>query len=146
MNNLKKTIFLILSFCLFTSCYENKSTDTYSVSFNDFEQKVAFLKKYLNLRTEIEDVEFHIKYHDNSSSIPGPSEWYYRVALKVNPDSLYKWNLTCNAPDTLYKYEEWENIIPSNKNWNLEGDKITCEDGYVLIPKKNIVLFLDYRK
>jgi len=139
-----KTFILFVLLLLMISCSkENRTTDTYSKKFNEIESKILFLKKYLNLRTEIDDAEFYIKYHDNSSNIPGPSDWYYRIALKVNSDSLSKWNLNCITQDTLFKIEDWESIIPKNKNWNLDGQKLSCEDGYILIPEKNIVLFLD---
>ena len=71
---------------------ENLITDTWSSSFKDKDEKLAFLHKYLEEPSQILDGEFHIVYYDNSTGrVPGPSDHDIRVALKVNPEDINLW-------------------------------------------------------
>ena len=71
---------------------DDRTTDTWSYSFVEREEKLDFLSKYITIFSEIQGAEYHIVYHDNSGGlIPGPSDWDIRVALKVAPEDIAKW-------------------------------------------------------
>ncbi|WP_437722426.1 hypothetical protein [Sorangium sp. So ce861] len=60
------------------------TTDTDSQSLPDRQQRLAFLERYLRLKSPIADTEFIIRYQDNSGGgIPGPSDWDIRAVLQV---------------------------------------------------------------
>ena len=144
MQKPKFIILLLLLISCLISCNESRTTNTYSKDFESKTEKLNFLKKYLNLRTEVEDLEYHISYMDNSTGmLPGPSEWTIRVALKVNTDSLSKWNLNCRQGIETKELGNWADIFTEDKEWNLEWPKVACNDGYILVVKNDIVLFFD---
>jgi hypothetical protein len=74
---------------------ESRTTDTRSASFTEKDEKLSFMTKYLVCFSEVEDVEYHIVYQDNSASqridVPGPSDWDIRAAIKVRPDDVHLW-------------------------------------------------------
>ena len=95
---------LILLILLLTGCSSNATpsfttrgepdltTDTWSSTFDNKEDKLDFLEKYITLFSEVQDTEYHIIYHDNSGGmIPGPSDWDIRVALKIAPEDIMLW-------------------------------------------------------
>lgn len=134
-------------FVVFVSCSnDNKTTDTHSKTLGNTQDKILFLKKYFQLRTEVEDTEFHLVYQDNSTGLlAGPSDWSYAIALKVHPDSIDKWELGCTIPADFFVAEDWDDIITDKTIWNLdtllEGNVLVCEQGYTLIEGRNIILF-----
>jgi hypothetical protein len=68
------------------------TTDTRSAQFATDAEKIAFLRRYVTLYSQVEATEFHIVYHDNSGGrVPGPSDWDMRVALKVAPGGVPAW-------------------------------------------------------
>jgi hypothetical protein len=70
----------------------NRTTDTWSSSFDSFEEKIKFLSEYIVIPSEVKDAEYHIVYHDNSGGmVPGPSDWDIRVALKILPEYIPLW-------------------------------------------------------
>lgn len=63
---------------------DSLTTDSRSTSFEDKEEKLAFLQKYFDMPSEVVDAEYHIVYQDNSQgAVPGLSEWEIRAALQV---------------------------------------------------------------
>lgn len=68
------------------------STDSWSTSFPDREEKLGFLEEYLVLPSEVRDAEYHIVYQDNSGGlVPGPSDWDIRAALRVEQEDMALW-------------------------------------------------------
>ena len=67
------------------------STDTKSTQLKTSAARVAFLSRYLKLRTPVDDAVFHIVYHDNSAGVPGPSEWSIACAVQVSPADAAAW-------------------------------------------------------
>lgn len=60
------------------------TTDTDSQSLPDREQRMAFLARYLRLKSPITDAEYIIRYQDNGGgAVPGPSDWDIRAVLQV---------------------------------------------------------------
>ena len=77
--------------------HESRSTNTKSTQLETREERVAFLSRYLKLRTRVNDAAFHIVYHDNSGSVPGPSDWSIAAAVQVTPADEAAW-LTGTQP------------------------------------------------
>jgi len=63
----------------------SRSTDTKSTQLKTSAERVAFLSRYLELRTPVKDAAFHIVYRDNSVGVPGPSDWSIAAAVQVTP-------------------------------------------------------------
>jgi hypothetical protein len=70
----------------------DRTTDTWSSSFDNKEEKLNFLGEYITLFSEVLDAEYHIVYHDNSNGLViGPSDWDIRVVLKVALEDIELW-------------------------------------------------------
>lgn len=136
-------IIILLQVLFLSSCKENLTTDTYSKKFEDKEAKVRFLRKYLKLKTDVEDLEYHIRYYDNSGVMPGPSDWNIRAVFRLHQDSLMKWNLNCNEAIQIDVLKDLANVFSEKELWDLKGRKFACENGYICIPTSNILLFFD---
>lgn len=67
------------------------STDTVSSSLQTLESRVEFLERHVTFRRTYRELEFHIVFHNNSSGLPGPSEWDVRLVARVPPDELTQW-------------------------------------------------------
>jgi len=75
-------------------CAKNLTTDTRSSAFATTDEKLAFLRRYVELRTPVERAEFHIDYQDNSGGClgpAGPSDWDSVIALKIAPADVAAW-------------------------------------------------------
>ncbi|WP_428266360.1 hypothetical protein [Haliangium sp.] len=63
---------------------DSLTTDTDSRTLSDKEQRLAFLARYLRLKSPVADAEFVIRYHDNGGgALPGPSDWDIQAVLQV---------------------------------------------------------------
>lgn len=71
---------------------ESLTTDTWSSSFANPNEKLAFLEPYFKMFSPVLEAEYHIEYHDNAGGwVPGPSDYDIRVALKVAPEDIPLW-------------------------------------------------------
>lgn len=99
---------------------ENKSTDTWSSSFQNQADKIEFLKQRLTCHSEVLDTEYHIVMYDNSTGlVPGPSEWMYLVAVKVHAEDLPLWLDDMRE----IQYDEidpawWDDLQLDNDKWD----------------------------
>ena len=119
-----RSLFALLILMLFlTSCSpiaspsstaheeHDRTTDTWSTSFESIEEKLVFLGDYITIFSEVQDAEYHIIYHDNSGGlIPGPSDWDIRVALKVAQEDIPLWT------------NGMKKLIPNQIDINLWGE------------------------
>ncbi len=96
------------------------TTNTYSSQFSNDAEKIAFLKRYLILHSAIESTEFHIVYHDNSSGIPGPSDWDMRIVLKVAPRNLVLWHKNLALTHKPIDFS-WAYIVAQKRGWKLHS-------------------------
>ena len=71
--------------------HESRTTDTKSTQLKSSAERVAFLGRYLKLRTSVRDAAFDIVYHDNSVGLPGPSDWSIAAAVQVTPADGAAW-------------------------------------------------------
>jgi hypothetical protein len=76
------------------ACREAPSltTSTRSETLPTAEERVAFLGRYLRLRSAVRDAAFAIDYHDNSTGLlPGPSDWSVWAALLLPQGAMSSW-------------------------------------------------------
>jgi hypothetical protein len=140
-----KKFSILFSACvliLVQSCSDKgQSTDTYSSSFSNKKEKIAFLQKYFHLKTKVRDAEYYIMIQDNSGGfVPGPSFWHKQIALKLDRYNLDQW-IDTSLEVEAYPLPDWSHILPPNKYWSIKGKKRFFEFGFVWIEENNILLF-----
>ena len=103
---------------------DSRTTDSRSTSFQDREEKLAFLQTYLDLPSGVSDAEYHIVYQDNSQgAVPGPSDWEIRAALQVEKEDISLW--TDGMKKILPQQTDsrwWEDLKTPSFTWELSGD------------------------
>lgn len=82
---------LLALYLLTQDAHESRTTDTKSTQLQTSAQRVAFLGRYLKLRTPVKDAAFHVVYHDNSVAQAGPSDWRIAAAVRVTPADGPAW-------------------------------------------------------
>lgn len=97
---------------------ESLTTDTDSAQLKTSSERVAFLGRYLTLRTPASDAAFHIVYHDNSRGLPGPSDWWIAAVVQVTP---------ADAPTWLAGARPLGSNEPVTRSWPATGRLIPAE-------------------
>jgi hypothetical protein len=67
------------------------TTSTKSTSFTGLAAKQAFLEEYVLFRRQYTSLDYSIDYHNNSGSVPGPSEWDIRLIAQVPKETIDDW-------------------------------------------------------
>jgi hypothetical protein len=97
------------------------TTDTRSSDLPDDAAKVAFLRNYLKLHSDVEAAEFHIVFADNSRGLPAPSDFDMQVAIKIDRDELPLWTAdvqqTTESVDLSWGYE----LLPNTDRWAIQS-------------------------
>ena len=106
---------------------DNRTTDTWSSSFDNQEERLSFLYQYLSVPSnislgrplDIHDAEYHIVYHDNSTGlVPGPSDWDIRVALRIDPEEISIWTEGFEKIDSRkIDISWWDGLMSDNVSW-----------------------------
>lgn len=115
---------------------QSLTTNTYSSEFDSDEKKIAFLRKYLAFPSEVEATEFHIIYHDNSSGLPGPSDYSIVAVIKIEPTHVNDWvkNMRPRSEkiDLAWGFNllpnsdvKWKVISPPQIYTSLDGNSMT---------------------
>ena len=86
-------------------------------------EKIAFLSRYLTMKSEVEATEFIVDYQDNSGGwIPGRSDWDIMAVMKMRPRDTILWT------QTFYKVSPDEgdlswgmNLLPREDRWRIES-------------------------
>jgi len=104
---------------IFKADSPDRTTDTWSHSFSDMDEKLAFFEEYLIAPSEVLDVEYHIEYHDNSKgAVPGPSDWDIRAALKIKPEDISLWtDGFSEIPTDEIELSWWDGLKTENISW-----------------------------
>jgi hypothetical protein len=105
---------------VFFAAEAKRTTDTRSSDFSDDQAKMAFLKKYLKMYSEIEATEFHVRYQDNSGLVPGPSNWDMQVVMKIPRDKLGPWTTglkKTDQADLSWGYD----LLPKDERWAIRS-------------------------
>ena len=120
------------------------TTDTKSTQFSSEQEKVRFLATYLQMESDVEAAEFHIRYQDNSGGwVPGPSDWDIQAVMRVRPGDLSRWteDMSIVGADSREGnvFDGWPNwgysLLPDDTNWQV-GSKPTvfaAQDGTVMV-------------
>lgn len=124
---------------------DSLTTDTASSTIEGDAAKVAFLARYLKLRSEVTATEFHIVYRDNSQGgVPGPSDWDIRAVMQVPPDQLQRWaegrSRVTGPVELTWGYD----LAASHPDWVTDRPPEVYEGGgatVALFPDAGIVFF-----
>ena len=98
----------------------NQTTDTLSNSFANTQEKIAFLKKYVNLPSEVEASEYHIIYFSGSGIGLGPSEWDFEMVFRLRPENLEYWTNNIQESPTAFDLAWAKELLP--KDWQLSSE------------------------
>jgi hypothetical protein len=86
---------LVFGFWIFGDAFSSEpslTTNTRSDSIATPAARVAFIGRYVKLRTPVRDAVFQVVYHDNGGGlVPGPSDADIVAALQVEPGDRAKW-------------------------------------------------------
>lgn len=144
-----KTLFLCLMIILcvifvWKTYISSMSTDTSSSKFVSVDEKKAFLAKYIKMKSDIIDTEYHIVFHDNSRGLPAPSDYDMKIAVLVDKNNLNNWidgYTEISQKEIDLKWCKELNLNPSK--WNLSvqskfyksdsNSKIIYENGVILM-------------
>jgi hypothetical protein len=116
---------------------DSLTTDTDSSQLKTSAERVAFLGRYLKLRTRVTDAAFHIVYHDNSHGLPGPSDWWIVAAVEVTPADGPTWlagarPLSENDPFSAQLLPAKRCVIPAE--WGVSSPGVSyARDGALLV-------------
>jgi len=91
------------------------TTDTWSRDLPSPDEKIRFLGRYLELRTQVLDCEFHVVYHDNGFA---PSDWTVSAAVRVAPADVSPW-LQDAAPASGDGAFDYQSMVPAR--WNVQS-------------------------
>jgi hypothetical protein len=117
--------------------HESLTTDTDSAELKSSAERVAFLGRYLKLRTRVSDARFQIVYHDNSQGIPGPSDWSIAAVVQVTPGDGPAWlvdarPLGANDPAVTRLPASPRRLIPAS--WQVSTPGVSyIRDGALLV-------------
>lgn len=97
----------------------NKTVDRFSSSFGSKQEKIDFLKDYINLPTNIEDCEYHIIYYSPSGLTIGAAEWDFNMILKLNDEDLASWLTEAKEREEGFDLSWAKSILPNS--WQLNS-------------------------
>ncbi len=118
----------------------NHTTDTLSSSFNNKEEKINFLKSYINLPTEIKDSEYHLIYFSGSGIGVGPSEWDFKILVKIAPENLAKWLENIKESTEEFDLSWAKELLPDN--WQISsGPKYYLRSGELTVFEDEAIIF-----
>jgi len=87
-------------------------------------EKIAFLRRYLTLKSEVEAAEFIVDYQDNSGGwIPGRSDWDIMAVMKMRPRDTMLWTQTFYKVSPDEQDLSWGmNLLPTEDRWRIESE------------------------
>jgi hypothetical protein len=110
----------------------SKSVDQHSADLPDDSSKIAFLKTYLHMESEIEGAEFHIQFQDNSGVVPGPSDLYIDVVMKMDPSDVPRW--TAGLTPTADEIDlTWGHDLLREHGWTVNGTPVVFVRGRTIV-------------
>ncbi|MBT9780066.1 PSP family protein [Clostridium sp. MCC353] len=105
---------------------DSYTTDTRSTEFENKDEKLGFLRKYMDMPSDVTEAEYHIVYQDNSRGmVPGPSDWEIRAALQVEEKDIPLWTegmkkILPGQVDSRW----WEDLQTSSFTWEIPKDAV----------------------
>jgi hypothetical protein len=125
------------------ACRPSLTTNTRSETIPTPEERVAFLGKYLRLRSSVRDTAFHIDYHDNSGLLPGPSDWSVWAAMRLPPGAMPSW-LTETSPCEQNPKFDLDQILPATWKISSPGRCLTRDGSTLLVHDPEDVLIISF--
>ncbi len=119
------------------------TTNTRSETLPTAEERVAFLGRYLRLRSAVRDAAFAIDYHDNSTGLlPGPSDWNIWAAMLLPQGAMSSW-LGETRPCEQDPKSDLDKIVPAT--WKVSSPaRCLHRDGSTLLvhdPEDVLIFF-----
>jgi hypothetical protein len=112
---------------------ESLSVDQHSSGLPDDSAKIAFLKKYLRMESEIEGAEFHIQTQDNSQGlVPAPSDCYMDVVMKMAPGDVPRWTAGLTPSDDKIDLS-WGHALLREHGWTVNGTPAVFVRGRTIV-------------
>jgi hypothetical protein len=105
----------LLALTCLPACERSRTTHTSSESLATSDERIAFLGRYVDLRTPVRDAAFHIDYQDNSGgflSVPGPSDWTIWTGMLLPHGALSSW-LADASPCKYVPDAKLDTILPA---------------------------------
>ncbi len=118
----------------------NKTTDKLSSAFSSKEDKISFLKDYINLPTEVEDCEYHIIYYAPSGISLGATEWSFKMMFELKPDKLEEWLSEAKESETGFDLA-WVKELPKFKLPKSEAKHYRFKTGELTVFEKESIVF-----
>jgi hypothetical protein len=100
----------------------SRTTDTKSDTIASKSARVAFLDGYLELKSDVDDVRFHVRFRDNGI-MSSPSDWHIIAAMRAAPDDTESWldGLSETSEDNV-RLSWWEPLdLASDPRFHGEG-------------------------
>jgi hypothetical protein len=145
-----KWISMMLAFTT-VACTESKdmTVDLVSDSLPDRHARIVKLREYFKIRPGLDDAKYHIVVHDNRQraiAVPGPSDYFYLLALKIDPDSISHWTAGSDTCSTMPVLSTWSSLNLDSAAWNLKGDASYYCNGQIqkIVYKKEGILLYYY--
>jgi hypothetical protein len=138
-------LIFLLNF-LFSCSSKDLSTDTSSADFNNKEDKLEFLHKYIKPIAGLTDAEYYIKYierKDKGLNKDESADWDIIVALKIQHDSLKKFVDHGKRVSYLISDSIWTTLNISDEKWNRTSQANLFVDGrniQMVFSKDGIIL------
>ena len=100
------------------------SVDQRSSDLPDDPSKIAFLKKYLRMDSEIERAEFHLRYKDNSGGfVPAPSDLNLEVVMRMDPADVPLWTAGLQQSEEMIDLA-WGHALLRDSGWNVHTSPV----------------------
>jgi hypothetical protein len=98
----------------------SRTTDTRSDSIASKAARVTFLDGYLELKTDVDDVRFHVRFRDNGI-MSSPSDWHIVAAVKISPDDSEAWLDGLSETDASHVNLAWWNGLDLSSDARFTG-------------------------
>lgn len=116
---------VVLFVISFYSCKERISSNTELLSedYDNRAERVEKLGEEVIFFSPVTDAEFKLVnvngFHNKRLTVPGPSYWDYKFAVKINPSDISKWKAGMTDTSILNYNEDWLSKIVSHRkeNW-----------------------------
>src|ERR1043166_651586 len=110
---------------LIAGCRSHTSLTTHQKSsqMSSDAEKIAFLRRYLTMKSEIEAAEFTVDYEDNSGGwVPGRSDWDIMAVMKMRPRDTGLWSQTFYKISPDEQDLSWGmSLLPPEDRWRVES-------------------------
>jgi hypothetical protein len=108
------------------------SVDQRSSDLPDDPSKIAFLKKYLQMNSEIEWAEFHLLFKDNAGLVPAPSDLDLKVVMRMDPQDVLLWTAGLEPSDEKIDFA-WGHALLQERGWEVHASPLVFVRGRTVV-------------